>query len=181
MARFQLRAAALAVILSAWTLQTVRAQELNQVAPQTAPAPFLENGGAASITNSHGQVAAQPANFQEGAPAIIGTGIPEVTTQGTPAYPYLNAPLYSSPRQNIPYQVGGAVITNQALYPQEMLYAHKYRAMYPPYYYQVRGHWHVTPFGMRQMEGWKLRGTEVKVNYKSHISPFSGFCPPATW
>lgn len=180
MARFQLRAAAYTVILSAWTLQAVRAQEPASFSHQAAPAPFVENGGAAPIMNIQQRVA-QPVYFAQGpAPAITGStlGTPDVTTQGTPAYPYLNAPMYSSPRQNIPYQVGGAVITNQAFYPQEMLWAHKYRAMYPPYYYKVRGHWHVTPFGVHQSERWKLQGTEVKVNYKSHISPFAGFCPP---
>ena len=45
--------------------------------------------------------------------------------------------MYPTPLPNIPYQVGATVLTNQALYPHEMLYAHTYRALYPPYYYEV--------------------------------------------
>lgn len=185
MARFQLRAAALSVILSACAWQSVRAQAPNQI-PPAAPAPFQASGAQPIMTMPQRQNA-QPVFYQGAgsAPMTItpGSVTPpspsmDVTTQGVPAYPYLNAPMYSSPRQNIPYQVGGVVITNQALYPQEMLWAHKYRAMYPPYYYKVRGHWKVTPFGVWQCEGWKLQGTEVKVNYKSHIGLTSGFCPP---
>jgi hypothetical protein len=104
---------------------------------------------------------------------------PDVANRAVPGYPYLNAPMYSSPRQNIPYQVGGAVYTNQAFYPHEMLYAHKYKAMYPPYYYQVRGSWKVTPWGVCQCEDWKLRGTVVTVKYRSTFSHLSGFHPPA--
>lgn len=95
-----------------------------------------------------------------------------------PGYPYLNAPLNTTPVPNVPYQVGSTMITNQALYPQEMLYAHKYRAMYPPYYYKVRGHWMVTPWGVWSNDHWELQGTEVKVNYRSNYSPFSMFTPP---
>jgi hypothetical protein len=65
---------------------------------------------------------------------------------------------------------GGSIITNQALAPHEMLYPHQYRAMYPPFYYKVVGHWVVTPMGVKQAEIWKLQGTEVKVKYNSRVS-----------
>ncbi len=97
-----------------------------------------------------------------------------------PGYPNLNAPLNPSPVPYVPHQVGSTIITNQAFYPQEMLYAHKYHAMYPPYYYKVRGHWMVTPFGVWSNDHWELQGTEVKVNYRSHYAPFSHFHVPHT-
>jgi hypothetical protein len=93
-------------------------------------------------------------------------------------YPATSAGLYSSPQPNIPYQVGMTAITNQALYPHEFLYPHEYRAIYPPYYYKVKGGWLSTPFGVWSNETWKPMGTEVNVKYKSRISPFSGFIPP---
>lgn len=93
-------------------------------------------------------------------------------------YPVTSAGLYSSPRPNIPYQVGMTAITNQALYPHEFLYPHEYKAIYPPYYYKVKGKWMVTPFGVWSHEKWKPMGTEVSVKYRSSISPFSGFIPP---
>lgn len=93
-------------------------------------------------------------------------------------YPTTSAGLYSSPQPNIPYQVGMTAITNQALYPHEFLYPHEYRAIYPPYYYKVKGGWLSTPFGVWSNETWKPMGTEVNVKYKSRISPFSGFIPP---
>lgn len=95
-----------------------------------------------------------------------------------PGYPNLNAPLNPTPVPHVPYQVGSSIITNQAFYPQEMLYPHKYRAMYPPYYYKVRGHWVKTPWGVWSNDRWELQGTEVKVNYRSNYSLFSGFTPP---
>ena len=93
-------------------------------------------------------------------------------------YPTTSAGLYSSPRPNIPYQMGMTAITNQAFHPHEFLYAHEYKAIYPPYYYKVKGHWMVTPFGVWSQENWKPMGTEVNVKYRSRISPFSGFIPP---
>ena len=93
-------------------------------------------------------------------------------------YPQLNAPLYPSPVQYTPPYSGGTVITNQALAPHEMLYPHTYHAMYPPFYYKVKGGWFWTPFGMRQHERWKLQGTEVNVKYRSHYPLLGGFVPP---
>jgi hypothetical protein len=88
-------------------------------------------------------------------------------------YPRLNAPLYPSPVQYTPPWTGTTIVTNQALAPHEMLYPHKYRAMYPPFYYKVTGGWVVTPKGVKQHEKWKLEGTEVKVNYNAHRNPLS--------
>ncbi len=88
------------------------------------------------------------------------------------------ASLYPSPRPGIPTEVSGTLIPHHALHPHEMLYAHKYRAMYGPYYYKVNGGWMVTPFGVWSKENWKLQGSTVDVKYKSHISPFARFHPP---
>ncbi|MAT16850.1 MAG: hypothetical protein CMJ46_16445 [Planctomyces sp.] len=92
-------------------------------------------------------------------------------------YPYLNAPLYPSPSPFTPAEVGTAVITNQAFDPHEMLYPHRYRALYGPYSYQVHGGWIWTPFGIMSEEHWKLQGTMVDVKYHSEISPFALFHP----
>lgn len=93
-------------------------------------------------------------------------------------YPQLGAPLYPSPSQDIPAQVGGTVITNQAFAPHEMMHEHEYRAMYPPFYYRVRGNWLLTPFGMESHDRWELMGTEVKVKYSSRIPLKALFIPP---
>jgi len=93
-------------------------------------------------------------------------------------YPQLNAPLYPSPVQYTPPWNGGSIYTNQALAPHEYLYPHRYKALYPPFYYKVHGGWIVTPWGVRQHDRWKLEGTQVKVNYMSHRAPFSFFIPP---
>lgn len=93
-------------------------------------------------------------------------------------YPQTGAALYPAPVPGIPQQMGGAAIMNQAFHPHEMLYAHEYHAMYPPYYYKVNGGFMMTPFGMWSHEDWKLQGTRVDVKYNSHISPFTLFHPP---
>jgi hypothetical protein len=95
-----------------------------------------------------------------------------------PGYAYLNAPLYPSPQPHVPPEVGSTVITNQALSPHEMLYRHEYRALYPPFYYRVNGRWVVSPYGVTNRETWGLQGTEVRVKYHHHISPFALFVPP---
>ncbi len=96
-------------------------------------------------------------------------------------YPQTHAPMYPCPVPNVPVQVGGTVYTNQAFAPHEMLYPHKYKSLYPPFYYRVRGSWLWTPFGMESHDKWELQGTEVKVNYRSSYAPFSGFVPPHHW
>ncbi|MFM7057441.1 MAG: hypothetical protein ACKO2P_11030 [Planctomycetota bacterium] len=98
---------------------------------------------------------------------------------GLAGYPQTGAALYPAPIPGIPHQVGGTVIMNPAFQPHEMLYGHEYRALYPPYYYQVNGEWLVTPFGVWSQEHWKLKGTEVNARYRTSISPFSFFTPPA--
>lgn len=82
-------------------------------------------------------------------------------------YVRLNAPMYPSPRPNIPIWTGSTMITNQALAPHEMLYPHTYRAMYPPFYHRVKGKYFWTPLGMRTHEQWQLQGTMVEVKYRS--------------
>ena len=91
------------------------------------------------------------------------------------AYPQTGAALYPSPVPNVPHQVGGAMITNQALHPHEMLYPHRYKAMYPPFYYVNKGHWCTTPWGVRSSDVWTLTGTKVDVKYRSKYSFLSGF------
>ena len=115
--------------------------------------------------------AAAYTGFQQ-APAPAGPA------QALPGYPQTGASLYPAPVAGIPQQMGGAVITNPALQPHEMLYAHQYKALYPPYYYEVNGDWVVTPFGVWSQENWKLKGTQVDVKYRSSISPFAFFMPP---
>lgn len=116
--------------------------------------------------------------FADGPPQ--GQGAASGGAYGSNHYPVLNAPLYSSPVQYVPAYAGGSVITNQALAPHEMLYPHRYHAMYGPFYYKVNGVWVVTPFGVRQHEKWQLQGTHVKVNYHDHFRLFSGFHPPVS-
>jgi len=106
------------------------------------------------------------------------SGYAQMSPQQGGGYPQTGAALYPAPRPGIPHQVGGIAIQNPAFHPHEMLYAHRYTAMYPPYYYKVNGGWMVSPFGVWSHEDWKLQGTTVDVKYKSHISPFSHFKPP---
>lgn len=90
-------------------------------------------------------------------------------------YVRLGAPMYPTPRPNIPAWSGSTIITNQALAPHEMLYPHTYRAIYPPFYHRVKGGWIVTPFGVRSHEHWELQGTQVEVKYRSsYPGLFSG-------
>lgn len=113
-------------------------------------------------------------------PDAVGSAGPVYAPQAAQVgYPQTGAALYPAPIPGIPHQVGGTVIMNPALQPHEMLYGHEYRALYPPYYYQVNGEWLVTPFGVWSQEHWKLKGTEVNVRYRTSISPFSFFTPPA--
>jgi len=98
----------------------------------------------------------------------------------TPAsgYPRFAAPLYPAPVQHVPAQMGGAMITNQAFAPHEMLYPHEYHSMYGPFYYKVKGHWLWTPFGIESHDKWELLGTTVNVKYRPSYSLFSLFVPP---
>ena len=93
-------------------------------------------------------------------------------------YVRLSAPMYPVPRPDIPYQVGATMITNQAFAPHEMLYPHTYRAMYPPYYYRVRGKWIGFAGGSHAYERWELQGTEVEIEYSSTLPLLSRFRNP---
>ena len=108
-------------------------------------------------------------------PSVPAPGYGPVIPNKRPVSP---APLYPAPVQYTPPQNGGTIVTNQAFAPHEMMYAHRYRAMYGPYFYEVKGRTLWTPLGLRTFENWKLRGTEVDVKYHDHISPFAGFIPP---
>lgn len=116
------------------------------------------------------QVVAAPSRPQPSDPSTAGLA---------PGVAQLQAPLYPTPRPDIPYQVGGTVITNQAFSPHELLYPHEYRALYPPYYYKVHGGWVVTPWGVWSSDRWELQGTEVRVKYNPKISWLSAFAPPS--
>jgi hypothetical protein len=120
-------------------------------------------------------VAQQPAAAGPAPQAFVPAPAPMAPVNGAnpTVYPRLNAPLYPSPVQYVPAWTGSTYITNQALSPHEMLYPHKYRAMYPPFYYRVTGGWIVTPTGVKQHERWVLEGTMVKVNYNAHRNPLS--------
>ena len=93
-------------------------------------------------------------------------------------YVQLGAPLYPSPRTNIPAHTGMTIISSPALAPHEFLYPHTYRATYPPYYHRVKGAYIWTPFGMRSHEKWELQGTEVTVKYRSEYPMLRPFHPP---
>lgn len=114
--------------------------------------------------------------YQGAAPMSVHNGM--YPQNGSGMYPQTGAALYPAPRPGIPQQVGGIAIENQAFHPHEMLHEHRYRAIYPPYYYKVNGGWMVTPFGVWSKEDWKLQGTQVDVKYHSSISPFTLFKPP---
>jgi hypothetical protein len=161
-----------------------RAPVPSSVAPAEAPAKGNDDGIAQAGAFFHsypaygklaGVVVQHP--YYVPPPAAISPNDPSITPTG---YPNTNAPLYPTPVPWVPYQVGSSVITNQAFYPHEMLYPHKYRAIFPPYYYEVGGCWKLFPTGVGSAECWRLRGTVVKVKYNSTISPFAGFCVPAT-
>jgi hypothetical protein len=93
-------------------------------------------------------------------------------------YVHLGAPMYPSPQPHVPIWTGATFIPTPALAPHEMLYPHTYRALYPPYYHRVKGHYYWTPFGMKSHEKWQLQGTMVQVKYRSHPPLFKGFHTP---
>ena len=87
-------------------------------------------------------------------------------------HPQLNSALYPCPRPDIPSEVGTTLITNQAFYPHEMLYAHTYRAIYPPFYYGDKCGLACLPFFPKPC----IKGTVVTVKYKTCLP--CGFHPP---
>jgi hypothetical protein len=136
---------------------------------------------ASPMMPAHGPVAMRWApEGVGGAPGQLPPGAWGVMPQPR-AYPQMHAPLYPCPVPNVPVQMGGTMYTNQALAPHEMLYPHKYKALFPPFYHKVRGKWWWTPFGMESHDHWELQGTEVQVNYRGHYRLFSGFTPPGKW
>lgn len=158
MSRWQCGGVPLTVLLATLMMPSARAQD------QAIPGRF--HGAAQPIASQ--QFAPAPI----GAPVVAGGVVAPVPAPGVqPGYVHLGAPLYPSPRPNIPVWTGSTFITNQALAPHEMLYPHTYRALYPPYYHRVKGGYMWTPFGMRTHEKWELQGTMVQVKYRSH-QPF---------
>lgn len=164
-----------AILCAASLMQTAIAAPptVNQSEGRVSMASYrVRNNGIQTVAHevqpASGEVQAAPA------PALNPHGI------NGGQYPQLNAPLYPSPVQNVPQWTGGSIVTNQAFAPHELLYPHDYHAMYGPFYYQVKGCWVWTPFGMRQHERWTLQGTEVKVKYRSGYKMFSGFHPPVS-
>lgn len=175
-----------------FTMFTACAMAVFQLAGSAcqAQAPFGVANQQASVPRVHAQPATyqghqaarpvQPVGHQHHQVATMAPS-PSYGSYGhneSGMYPQLNAPLYPSPQPNTPTYVGGTYITNQAFSPHEMLYPHDYHSMYGPYYWRVKGHWVLTPFGVRSHEKWQLQGTEVKVKYRSQIPLFAGFCPP---
>ena len=190
MPRLKLAVAAGTVLLAAVTMPGAQAQPPDWT--PTAASRAVQHG-----PNAPAAAAVQPAAVAPGpAPqpiqqaAWMGDGKREAywhpnqqyihrgTYASAPGYVYLNAPLYPTPEPRVPYQTGMTLITNQALAPHELLYPHEYKALYPPYYYRVKGSWVVTPWGVWSHDRWKLQGTEVEVEYRSHYSHFSLFVPP---
>ncbi|RMG40862.1 MAG: hypothetical protein D6725_02645 [Planctomycetota bacterium] len=104
---------------------------------------------------------------------------PKVVVRPKPDQPpRFAAPMYPAPLQNIPLQVGATIIGKPALAPHELLYPHRYRSLYPPFYYRVIGSWVWTPFGVESHEKWILQGTDVRVKYRSRVPIWASFVPP---
>ncbi len=182
--------AACTVVLSAFMLPTARADEefTDPFAAELSAPPTLSLEQSEPVEASAEtfvvpslyappQVPARPAILQQSgmmqvpAPQPIDAGGGMMAPQGPQqqsGYVRLGAPLYPSPRPNIPIWSGSTMITNQAFAPHEMLYPHTYKAIYPPFYHKVKGGWIVTPFGVRSHERWELQGTQVQVKYRSH-------------
>jgi hypothetical protein len=95
-----------------------------------------------------------------------------------PRYPQLDAAIYPVPQPGIPAYTGGTIISNPTLAPHELLYPHAYRVLYPPFYYKVKVDGFSLPLiGGKTCHRVELQGTEVKVKYKSQISPFTLYFP----
>ena len=180
--------AACTVVLSAFMLPTARADEelSDPFAAELAAPPALsfetEPVEATAVTNvvpslnaplenlARPEILQQSGMMQQVAPQPVGVDAGMMgpqEPQQQQGYVRLNAPLYPSPRPNIPIWTGSTMITNQAFAPHEMLYPHTYKAIYPPFYHKVKGGWIVTPFGVRSHERWQLQGTQVQVKYRS--------------
>lgn len=186
MTRISLINATMAVVLSAVMLPSTRADELSdpfggtlETPPLSVPAPLAYEEPIAQPVSNRAPVMPQSAIYrpasdlaqQPGPMPINGDAYataPQYPVQ-QPGYVRLGAPLYPSPRPNIPIWSGSTMITNPAFAPHEMLYPHTYRSMSGPYYHRVTGGWIWTPFGIRSHERWELQGTQVEVKYRSHV------------
>ena len=178
-------AAGFTVVLAALMMPSMYAQDQgfnynNGSAPQLMPPQVASPSGgmlyqAASYSRATGPTGPAPTPIDADL-AQSSAPIPQPIQQ--PGYVRLGAPMYPTPRPNIPAWTGSTVITNQAFAPQEMLYPHTYRAIYPPYYHRVKGGWILTPFGVRSHEKWELQGTMVQVKYRSS---YPGLLSGAFW
>jgi len=168
MSRSQIIQTAVTIWLTAFVLngayaqspQPYRVQQVRGVQPNLLPAQSMHRG-------------ATPVSQQQA--AKMNPALQPAPGQMISAYPQTGAALYPSPVPYVPHQIGGTMHTNQAFYPHEMLYKHRYTAMYPPFYYVNKGSWVVTPFGVRSNDVWTLEGTRVDVKYKPKFGLFSGF------
>lgn len=178
--------ATITVVLSAVMLPSTRADELAdpfaaelQTPPLTVPAPLTYEEPAAQPISARTPVVPQSAIYRQATETTQQTGpmpinpdayaVPPQYPNQQPGYVRLGAPLYPSPRPNIPIWTGSTMITNPAFAPHEMMYPHTYRSMSGPYYHRVKGGWIWTPFGIRSHERWELQGTQVEVKYRSHV------------
>lgn len=184
-------AAGISVVLAALLMPSIRAQEMGYAQPSWGPtgSPTRFAGQSPDYASGMPQQASY-LRAENGAgggftapmpidPNQVAPGVPVAE----PGYVRLGGAMYPTPRPNIPIWTGSAVITNQALAPHEMLYPHTYRALYPPYYHRVKGHWLLTPLGVRSHERWELQGTMVQVKYRSNYPGLlsgSYWHPPAT-
>lgn len=190
--------ATISVVLSAVMLPSSRADELAdpfnaelQTPPISVPAPLNYDESAARPITSFSPVAPRTAVYRQpadaahqGAPMAINPeahAVPHQVPGAQPGYVRLGAPLYPSPRPNIPIWTGATMITTPALAPHEMLYPHTYRSIHGPFYHRVKGGWIWTPMGIRSHERWELQGTQVEVKYRSQppLWTSSMWFPPA--
>jgi len=178
--------ATISVVLSAVMLPSSRADELSdpfganlQAPPLSAPAPLTNDDQAAQPVTASSPVVPQTAVFRRATQASPEAGpmainpeayaVPPLPPMVQPGYVRLGAPLYPSPRPNIPIWTGATMITSPALAPHEMLYPHTYRSIQGPFYHRVKGGWIWTPMGIRSHERWELQGTQVTVKYRSQV------------
>ena len=179
MSRRQL-ALAFSIVLIALTMPSVQAQERGadpngsrpMLIPGHVPDHSMARPPARATSRSAAYYRAQNPGPSGPAPTPIDANQAQGAAGGAmpmqqQGYVRLGAPMYPSPRPNIPIWSGSTVITNQAFAPQEMLYPHTYRSIYPPYYHRVKGGWILTPMGVRSHEKWELQGTMVEVKYRS--------------
>ena len=192
----RLMATAFSVVLSALMLPSIHAQDQRsdayvggpmlmpaEVPSPSRPARLAPEGLARPVSHLRmqgGMNSGQPPTPIDASLAQAGQAVAPIQQ---PGYVQLGAPMYPTPRPNIPIWSGSTVITNQAFAPHEMMHAHTYRGIYPPFYHRVRGGWILTPLGVRSHEKWELQGTMVQVKYRSSypgILSGHGWHPPAT-